>query len=62
MASAFWTFPELIWRPVVVRSWVFEIHLVTTALAPDLNLNVMHGRILQWDASVGQQLDFSVLE
>ena len=54
MAPAFRTFPELLWRPVVVRSGVFEVHLVATALTPDLNLNVMHGRILQWEGGLGQ--------
>jgi len=47
MPPAVWTFPELLWGPRIVRPRVLELHLVTTALAPDLNLDVVHGRILQ---------------
>ena len=42
MPPAILAFPELLWGPGVVRRRVPELHLVTTALAPDLNLDVVH--------------------
>ena len=53
MPSAFPAFPELLRGPHVVRPRVLEFHLVAAALAPDLNLDVVHGRILQCEVRLG---------
>jgi len=47
--SAFLAFPELLRGPSVVRPRILEFHVVAAALAPNLNLDVVHGRILQWE-------------
>jgi hypothetical protein len=53
VAPAFSAFPELLRGPGVVRPRVLELHLVATALAPDLNLDIVHGRILQCKVRLG---------
>ncbi len=53
MPPTFLAFPELLSGPGVVRPRVLELHLVATALAPDLNLDVMHARILQREVRLG---------
>lgn len=47
------TFPELPWGPRVFRQRILEFHLVAAPLTADLDLDVVHGRILPRKSRLG---------
>jgi len=53
MPPALGTFPELLGGPRVFRQRIPELHLVAAPLAADLDLDVVHGRILSRESRLG---------
>ena len=53
MPPALRTLPKLLGGPWIVWSGVSKLHLVATALATNLDLDVMHARILQGRGRLG---------
>ena len=47
MSAAFKALPELLGGPGIVGSWIAKLHLAAAPLAANLNLHVVHARILQ---------------